>query len=172
MNSQLRTLLQRSKDLDLHHQELYLALLLKLDQQEKENHFLITINWDPTHPVESLQPILNKVISKKWIVRYMLTHEQRGEDESEIGKGYHNHILVERVDKKLSEVHREVFNTVKNYVGHKKHVDVQQVKPEWLQDKRDYVLGLKFDSSKQDKLEIDKLFRSTYRLAEPTTHHT
>lgn len=126
---------------------------------------LITINWDyNNHTVEELQKPLNKVMAKKWMVKTLLAHEQRGEILPDLGKGYHNHILVEGVNKPASQIHREVYNTVKNYVGHSRHVDVQSVKMSWLQDKKDYLTGKKFDPEKENKQNMDIIFRKEYGL--------
>lgn len=127
--------------------------------------YLITINWDSNaHSVSDLQKPLQKVLSKKWLKNILIAHEQRGEILPDLGKGYHVHILAEGVDKPPSQVHREIYNTVKNYVGNKRHVDIQPVKKEWLQDKKDYLTGKKFDSDKEQKCQLDIIFRKQYGL--------
>lgn len=137
----------------------------RLQSKEKIVAHLITINWDSNaHTVQELQKPLNKVLSKKWLKNILLAHEQRGEILPDLGKGYHNHILVEGVDKPVSQIHREIFNSVKNYVGNSRHVDVQPVKQEWLQDKKDYLTGKKYDPEKEQKQNIDIIFRKKYGL--------
>lgn len=143
----------------------------QLTEDEKKKHYMITINWNSnSHSVEELQPVLSKVLAKKWIKKYSLTHEQRGEILPHMGQGYHVHLLVQDCDKIPSQVHREIYNTVKDYVGNRKHVDVQLVKNSWLQDKLDYIAGKKFDHDKDQKLEIDVIFRRTYGLERSSNH--
>lgn len=136
----------------------------KLQEMSKKKAYLVTINWDPAHSVDSLQKVFNKVLQKKWLKNISYTHEQRGEILPHLGNGYHIHILIEDSDKTTFQVHREIYNTVKAYVGNKKHVDVQPVKPDWIQDKRDYISGKKFDPEKEDKLTLDTIFRRKYHL--------
>lgn len=164
-----RTLVMPHKDDDF--KERVLRFLRTYEEDQKKKSYMITINWNSnSHSVEELQPVLAKVLSKKWINKYSLTHEQRGEILPLMGKGYHVHLLVQDVDKIPSQVHREVYNTVKDYVGNKKHVDVQLIKNCWLQDKLDYIAGKKFDSDKHQKLAIDEVFRKTYRLERSSSH--
>jgi hypothetical protein len=35
-------------------------------------------------------------MSKKWITNYLYVYEQRGEDEAELGKGFHFHCISEK----------------------------------------------------------------------------
>lgn len=137
----------------------------KQEEDLKKKHYLVTINWDSnSHSVDSLQKPFNKILQKKWLKSISYTHEQRGETLPQLGKGYHIHLLIEDVDKTSYQVHKEIFNTVKDYVGNSKHVDVQSVKNDWLQDKRDYISGLKFDTDKEAKLNIDVHFRKQFNL--------
>jgi hypothetical protein len=36
------------------------------------------------------------MMSKKWITNYLYVYEQRGEDEAELGKGFHFHCILEK----------------------------------------------------------------------------
>lgn len=126
---------------------------------------LITINWNSNaFSVQELQKPLNKVLSKKWLKDILVSHEQRGEILPDMGKGYHVHILAEGVNKPVSQIHREIYNTVKDYIGNKKHLDIQTVKKEWLQDKKDYLTGKKYDASKEQKMNLDIIFRKQFGL--------
>lgn len=137
----------------------------QLEDEEKDVAHFITINWDSnTHSVEDLQVPLTRVLSKKWMVKYLLAHEQRGEILPDLGTGYHNHILLYGCSKPTSHIHRETYDTCKKYVGNKRHIDVKPVKLAWLKDKEDYLTGKKYDPEKEQKQTMDIIFRKQYGL--------
>lgn len=167
MDLQIKKLLVESMQMPDPRGQLRQELKLLHELMEKRlssRSYFVTINWAPQHEVTSLQTVLAKLLSKKWIREHYFSHEQRGETVDDMGKGYHVHLLLLNVDKSLFEVRREFFSTVKNYVGNAKHLDIQTVPYEWINDKKDYLRGVKKDSSKDLKLTIDDPFRHKYGL--------
>jgi len=119
----------------------------------------ITINYKPNTTLEAISKMTTNIVTKKWVSKYYYTFEQRGKTQETCGEGIHTHIILQNVDKPMSQIHREIHNTVKNYVGNKLHVDVKQYPTKFLSEKIDYIKGLKWDEDKLQKVEMDKLFR-------------
>jgi len=82
------------------------AELTKL-QTITTNHIFLTINSPPDIDFLNFQKHINKLINKKWISKYLLCYEQRGETHEEQGRGFHAHILIEHTPKKPCEIKRE-----------------------------------------------------------------
>lgn len=129
------------------------------------SHAFVTINWKPgTTPRDTVR-ILDNVFQKNWINKYLISYEQRGETVEDCGNGYHNHVILYNVDDKAkSQIQREIFNTCKSMVGSKLHIHVDKIPTSWLKDKEDYINGIKWDSAKDAKIAIDKIFRKNYNL--------
>ena len=155
-----------TRETELRSVELYLPLqeYLKASKAEDRHNAFITINWKPGTTPENTHNIITNIITKKWIDEYAITWEQRGEDEDSLGTGYHNHILLINLEKPKSQIHREIYSTVKNLVGNKFHVDVRMIPASWIDDKLEYMKGNKWDPAKAKKAQMDKLFRSKYEL--------
>lgn len=129
----------------------------------KRNNAFITINFRPGIDPEVPVRLLSNILNKKWIPsKYAYVHEQRGETIEDIGIGHHVHLLLESVDKPKSHIHREIYNTVKNHVGCRLHVDVRMIPSDWLEDKYSYINGTKWEPEKSSKIEIDKLWREKF----------
>lgn len=149
----------------------YLSLLnlykeIKLDKDIGSpcHNYFITFNFKPDTSLNTIQKLISNVTRKKWMRNYYYNYEQRGESMSELGKGIHVHLIVKDLPKRMSEVCRECYNTVKNYVGNKKHVNIKLTKDEFVQDKIDYIKGIKWDSEKDLKIKFDKIFREKNNL--------
>lgn len=134
-------------------------------QADSVPFFFVTLNFKPGTEVEVAKKLVSNVIAKKWIGKYYYTYEQRGTSAEELGTGLHVHlVLIPNRTKHVSEVNREIYNSIKNYVGNRYHVDVKMYKSEFLSDKLDYIQGKKWDPEKDPKIKIDALFREKYFL--------
>ena len=155
-----------TREAELRSVELYLPLqeYLKATSSEDRHNAFLTINWKPGTTPENTYNIITNIITKKWIDEYAITWEQRGEDEESLGTGYHNHILLINLEKPKSQIHREIYSTVKNLVGNKFHVDVRMIPSSWIDDKLEYMNGNKWDPLKDKKSQMDRLFRAKYNL--------
>lgn len=167
----LEQLLQQHQ-IELESEGIYTVYRNYLERTRKcnpaRNNAFITLNFkEGTTPKNGIK-LLDNILSKKWIpqgsVHY--THEQRGATPTECGKGYHIHLLITNIRKPKSQIHRELYNTVKNFVGNPQHVDVRMIPKEWVEDKIAYINGDKWDPDKQDKVYMDKLFRTKHGITQ------
>lgn len=153
--------------------EMELQQKLKSDiKKRKDTKYLafITINPKPETKLSTLQKAINKFLMKEWIEgEVYYTFEQRGTNPDEAGKGLHCHILLERNGKKPSHLLRETFNTFKNLYGKRPkdkiiENDYKFYGFAYKEDKINYMKGIKWDEDKQDKINIDKIFREKNNL--------
>ncbi len=112
---------------------------------------MITVNPKDDTPVYMLSKKIIKCISKKWIRTAIYCHEWRNEKE-----GLHCHIGCEIDDKNPSEINRECYNTFKNMVGNKRHVNVKM--SNGLKAFENYVMGIK-DGKAKPNSKFDKINR-------------
>lgn len=119
----------------------------------------ITLNFKPNMELETIKKLMDNIVAKKWVSRYYYSIEQRGNTKETAGEGLHVHLILTNVNKPMSQIHKETYNTVKNYVGNKLHVDVKTYPTKFLDEKLQYIQGLKWDSDKKEKTEMDKYFR-------------
>lgn len=116
-----------------------------------------TVNVREGVYVEFLMDKISKMLSKCWIKEYMYCIEQRGENEETMGSGLHAHILVSlNKYKRPSDCKREVYNTFRNLVDNKLHVNMRS----GMDGKNfaNYILGNK-SHDKMDKVDMDILWR-------------
>lgn len=107
--------------------------------------------------MDELKKKIFKACHKKWIDDYSYCYETRGDST-----GLHIHIKVWiNKDKKPCECSREMYNTFKNLVESKLHVNTVFSNREKAFD--DYIKGIK-DGKKKDNHENDKKFRHSWGL--------
>jgi len=96
--------------------------------------------------------------------------EQRGSTETEVGKGFHAHILAKRcLSYKPSWVEKNVKNTCKGLcdVNNAKLLNIQKIGEEFARDKKQYIMGQnKTGEGKNSKQEIDILWRKITGIPE------
>lgn len=107
--------------------------------------YLITINPKPEVTMDELKLELQRVFKKKWFVHYVVAYEYRNDpkkhlpkneylqldDEQKVRTGPHCHIfLLNQHVKPYSHIHREIYSTLKELVGNKKHINVKNIKQE------------------------------------------
>jgi len=132
---------------------------------EAQQYYFITICPYEDTPISVLTKIMDKVLKKKWITKYIYVYEQRQGQNDKPFTGIHTHIIVKRDGIAKSDVIREVYNTSKSICGSKQSIDVKLLKT-----RRDllvhinYILGTKSTKDKQDKQLIDKIFREKNNL--------
>lgn len=124
----------------------------------------VTINPKESTPLQTILKLCSTITNKTWIKKAWYTLEQRGKTSTDMGKGIHIHMLLSEHEKPRSHIHREILNTVKNYVGNSLHVKVQDYPHTFLQDKLDYIQGKKWDPEKDSTLGVDKVWRQTNSL--------
>jgi len=149
----------------------YKEKLNELDN--KKSHIFVTINPPPQYydNLDNLKDFLQRlekmVKGKKWIEEFFYVIEQRGEVESEIGKGFHAHIILNYPKLKPSLIRSQlgyyftsIMDIKHNSIFNIQFIDYEQM----LRKKNSYLLGQKKDVSKHLKQKMDILFRQRYRL--------
>jgi len=124
----------------------------------------VTVNPKEGTPISTILKLCDNIVKKKWVKNVHYSLEQRGKDPSTMGTGIHVHFLFKGSDKPVSQIHREIFNTVKNYVGNKLHVKLQVCDESYYDAKYQYLLGNKWDSDKTDSINQDKVWRAQQNL--------
>lgn len=86
-------------------------------QENYLSHYHITISFPPEFKDYD---VMKKVVAKKWMFEWQYTWEFHGKT------GEHPHVhLVCRKTKRKSEVIREIYNTLKNYLSDPQKIDVR-----------------------------------------------
>lgn len=131
------------------------------NKKDKTEFVFITVNPRPDVSLKIFMDTIQKAISKVWIERYIYVIEQRGENEEELGKGIHTHILLYKGKKKLSELHREMGNTFKKIVDTSNYAlfNISGCKDEDIDKRKNYMLGIKNDENKHLKQKMDVIYR-------------
>lgn len=174
-----KSLVKSKKMLDL------LAQLTTLEEEMEDKKVagtvsFITINPQPIKDEQDLRnfhKLFEKVLTKKWVDGYIYCYDQRydvdcwenlaskedlGFDDILPKIGVHIHMVVKTyTKKKTSEMVREIYSTLKSYLGNPKHVDVQRCKPEKELGAIDYVL-LKKKDDKQSVVKGTLRFHQNY----------
>lgn len=130
-------------------------------------HLFITINPPPTLKLDIFINTINKTLSKNWIEGYIYVIEQRGENEEELGKGFHTHILIKLFQhKKQSEINREIKNTWKKILDIDNYhiLNIKFIDDAEQKRKQGYILGEKAEEIKHLKQKMDIIYREKNNL--------
>lgn len=136
------------------------------------SHLFLTINPPPSMVLMDFQKTIEKTLQttkglKLWIEGYLYVLEQRGENEIEIGKGFHTHILIKlNGHKKKSHIDRELKNQWKNILDTENYhiFNIKYIDNEEQLRKQKYILGTKSEQSKHLKQEYDIIWRERNQL--------
>lgn len=147
--------------------------VMGFDLKTPQSCHWITFNFDDRKVkdiISSIPDIIkNKILIKRICLRkrYKFSIEQRSEDTG-VFRGFHAHLLIEQLKGKAkSHIQREMYSSLKDYLGTKQHIDVRLYKgPQFWQEKTDYLKGTKDDDNKFHKTMVDKLMRNKYQLQE------
>ncbi len=140
-------------------------------REHNNSHLFITINPKPTPDITAnLEHFVKKVV--KFINRNFCDEaygviEQRGVNETELGKGYHAHIALKRnVNYRPSDIIKGAKNTFKDCCDVKKPelLNVRIHGEDFHKDKLEYIYGIKTGEGKDIKQKMDVLFRKKYNL--------
>lgn len=135
-----------------------------LENAKKSELFFLTVNFKPDTTVYQVIEACDRISRRSFVQKYWYNIEQRGTSLEDMGKGLHTHFLFFSTTP-ISQVKRDIYNTVKCLVGNQLHVDLKRYPTEYLNDKIDYLNGKKWDPEKLDKVNTDKLFREEYMLS-------
>lgn len=148
-------------------EERYAFLKKKNEIDNNSKYIFITIN--PNDRITLLEFInkMNKMMSKKWITNYLFVYEQRGENLSELGKGFHFHLILEKPKtKKYCEMLRELSNSANTVCDTSNYhfFNVKSISEEEKDRKIVYITGAKADESKHLKQSMDIVWREKNKL--------
>lgn len=123
----------------------------------------ITVSPRPDVLFQDFINTVNKLFSKVWLKNYIYVFEQRGDNEDNIGKGFHIHGLLYRDGKKFSDIRREIISTIKKVVDINVYsaYEIKLVKDDDDNVKKimNYMLGDKAEEYKHPKQAMDKVWR-------------
>lgn len=131
-------------------------------QVKQYTHLFITVNPPPTLKLDIFINTINKTLSKNWIDGYVYVLEQRGENEEELGKGFHSHMLIKLTHhKKQSEINREIKNTWKKILDIDNYhiLNIKFIDNDEQLRKQKYILGVKSEEIKHLKQKMDIIWR-------------
>lgn len=136
-------------------------------RDKKDYYGFFTFSFREGTKLDEATKFINKVVSKSWMDEWYYTYEQRGETNTEAGKGLHIHLLFKRV-LKPSHTNREIYNTFKHLTDIKESIlfktAFKYYPKKFKEDKIDYMSGKKWDDDKHQKTIIDKYFRDINSL--------
>lgn len=136
------------------------------DERDPKYFAFVTINPENNkfEDYQALNILVEKCVSKYWVTQYAYCYEQRSDDADNIF-GLHCHCIFIRAGKRPSELEREIRSTFSKCVGIPNlHINIQYKRKEWLQDKVDYMKGLKTGEGKDTKVSIDSIMRSRLKI--------
>ena len=149
------------------YEEKYSYLKKTADIQQNSRYIWITINPNPQIVLLDFIAKMNKLMSKKWITNYLYVYEQRGENLSELGKGFHFHLILEKPKTKAyTHIVREIANSA-NSVCDSSNFNFfccKAMSDEEKERKIIYITGIKADTAKHLKQSMDVIWRKNNNL--------
>jgi len=147
--------------------ERYAYLKKQNEINENSQYFFLTINPKPSVALGEFIKVINKLMSKKWLDNYLYVYEQRGEDLSELGKGFHFHLIFKK-PKTLCYRHilRELSNSSKSLcdTSNPGVFNLKSISEEEKERKIVYITGRKADDAKHLKQDMDIIWRQNNNL--------
>ncbi len=164
----LETLGEMMKDVKKLEEKNKVLLKEKTAKEHNNSHLWITINPKPDIKLNDFITKIEKLVKRKIFTEYMYVLEQRGKTAEEQGKGFHAHILAKRnLNYKPFKTHECIRNTCKNLVKNakcNKTINIQNIGFDFAEDKKEYILGTKTGEGKDEKQEIDIIWRKNNNL--------
>lgn len=136
------------------------------DERFKSNFLFITINPKPSILLPEFMNICSKVVTKPWINKYMYVLEQRGDNDDDIGRGFHLHLLIDKGDYRFSHARREFVSSFRKVCDIQNYhtFNFAYCKESDINKRQNYMIGLKADPDKHKKQEYDKKWRKIYNI--------
>lgn len=131
------------------------AQVLSMQKQKPAStYYWVTVSPSPQTPLESLKVKVEKYSRSKMIEGCIYTFEKRPSDGTP-----HVHMIVKPLGVSDSDFRKRTKNPFKDLVGNNRCIDIKICPPAFLDDKIEYIKGNKWDVSKEEACEEDKLFR-------------
>lgn len=127
----------------------------------KIDYFFITVNPKPGTDLQIFLKLLANFCKRKPVIDYVYNIEQRGETEADCGTGIHSHMLLYWNADMSGKIRQYLGETFKRVIGFNNNniININKIPSEYVLDKMDYLEGNKWDTEKDAKIKIDKLFR-------------
>ncbi len=132
-------------------------------------YMFITLSPKDTVSIKSLYDKTMKMVKNKTILEYLFVFEQRSKDINKI-HGIHMHILIKHKFPKYSRLFKQLESTYKDTVGNIYNYNFLDIKHNDtnrdVMNRVEYMIGDKKDLDKQEKQNIDKMWRQRWNIAE------
>lgn len=120
-----------------------------------------TVNPKPEVDITAFVSQIHRVMNRSLVEQCVYTFEQRGENINELGKGVHMHAIIWPGKSYSTSFCKHFRDAVSNLVGcPNKHIWIVKAKGNWVNEKMNYLKGIKWDREKDKKCAFDKEWRS------------
>lgn len=138
------------------------------EETAKSDYAFITVNPKPDISLSEFKKVIEKSSQKTFIKKKLYVIEQRGEDDKELGKGFHMHMLINKGDYRNSHLRREFGRTFDKYcdISNPHCFNISLCKEEDIIKRQNYMLNWKRDKMKHAKQLMDKVFRKKFGIAD------
>lgn len=128
-------------------------ILTNQKHKAASTYYWVTVSPKPQTSLESLQVKVEKYSRSKMIMAIMYAYELRPHDNTP-----HCHMIVKPLGVSDSDFRKRTKNPFKDICS-AMCVDIRTMRPSYLADKIEYLKGNKWDLSKADACDQDKIFR-------------
>lgn len=167
MKYELETLGEPMKEIKDKQEELKNQLKEKLANEHNNGYLFITINPNDKTQIEYFLKKVIKFIHRNFSDEASAVIEQRGVNETELGKGFHAHIALKRnLNYRPSDIIKGAKNTFKDCCDTKNSalLNIQIIGKDFHKDKLEYINGIKTGEGKSDKQIMDRLYRKNNNI--------
>lgn len=167
MKYELETLGEPMKELKKDQEELKNQLKEKLANEHNNGYLFITINPNDKTKIDHFLKKVIKFIHRNFCDEASAVIEQRGVNETELGKGFHAHIALKRnLNYRPSDIIKGAKNTFKDCCDTKNSalLNIQIIGKDFHKDKLEYINGIKTGEGKSDKQIMDRLYRKNNNI--------
>lgn len=151
------------KQIREHEQDLRELLRVRTAKKHGNLYCFITINPDTKKVnLETFRNKVDKLVNRNIFKAAKFVFEQRGQNATERGKGFHCHIIARRnLDYKPNKVTSNIKNSCKGLCNVEKEalLNIKWLHMDYVDDKIEYIEGTKTDEGKDVKQEQDTIFR-------------
>lgn len=130
-------------------------------------YLFVTINPKPSVKLNEFKDAVKRLVGRQLFTAFAYAFEQRATAPEEAGKGFHVHILMRRnLNYKPCKIKSNMCNTMKNIcdVNDNRVFNIQWIGEEFARDKLQYITGGKTGDGKDQKQNIDVIFRKNEDL--------
>lgn len=142
---------------------------VKERQEKLKPFYFITISPKPNTEFDDFKTSIEECINWIFMEEGIYAYEQRGGNDKECGNGFHVHIILIKYNVKPKTLYKRLLSKFQKFCepkngSYENVINVRQKRSEFLQDKLDYIRGLKHDDDKPEKVYQDKIWRQKLNL--------